>query len=94
MYTVLAVGVCVIHTGAKATNANNSSRQAGPTSLCLSDRIMTLFSLYLDSQTIVSPVHLAHEVQTELFREIKTFFTSVKKCLGRMKDTNGGQKDK
>lgn len=78
MNSVLAVSVCVIHTVANASNTNNSSRQAGPTSLCLFDRIMTLFALYLDPQTIVSPARLLHEVQAELFREIKAFFTQLK----------------
>lgn len=39
---------------------------------------MALFALYLDSQTIVSVARLLHEVQTELFREIKAFFTPLK----------------
>lgn len=39
---------------------------------------MALFALYLDPQTIVSPVRLLHEVQTELFREMKALFTQLK----------------
>lgn len=78
MNAVLAVSVCVIHTVAKAKHMNKSSRQVWPTSLCLSDRIISLFALYLGPQTIVSSARLLHEVQTELFREIKAFFTQLK----------------
>ncbi len=60
MNTVPAVIVCLINTVAKASNTNDSSRQAGPTSLYFSDRIMALLALYLDPQTIVSLVRLLH----------------------------------
>lgn len=77
MNTLLAVSVCVIHTvwPKPAVQITPVDRPDPP--LSLSDRIITLPALYLDPQTIVSLVCLLHEVQTELFREIKAFINHL-----------------
>ena len=43
----VALTVCDTYCMTKASSADKASRQAGPTSLRLSDGIMTLFALYL-----------------------------------------------
>lgn len=61
------VSVCVFHT----VWTELPRRQAGPTSFCVSDWIIALLALYL--APIESIACLLHEVQTELFGEIKAF---------------------
>lgn len=80
MYTVPPVSVYVIHSARpKPAIQITPVDRLEPISFSLSDRIMTLLALSLAPQTILSPVRLLHEVQTDLFGEEKAFFTPFKK---------------